>query len=663
MKILLVEDDVSIAKALEKVLMSHHYAVDVASDGRMGWQLVETCSYDLVLLDIVLPRLDGIEFCQRLRSNNYLMPVLLITAQDSGTSKVIGLNAGADDYLTKPFEVEELLARIRVLLRRSSTPMLTVLEWGGLRLDPNTREVAYCDRPLSLTPKEYRLLELFLRKPPYVFTRSAILENLWAFEEAPTEDTVTAHVKGLRRKLKQAGAPSDFIKTVYGVGYRLKPLDAIKDEAANDSDDDLDNLAEKIIVDHSAKHSTTQLAKRKESRETEASIHEKTKAALATVWQKTQPQTRHRLSILKYAIQALLTDTLTESLRHQAKTAAHGLTGALGVFGFQSSSQLAKVIESHFDAAIPQTDAEKKKLEELVVTLEQTLQTALPESSLSRFRHTVPLLLVVDDSLEFAYEISDALRTNSLNVAIATDIANIWLNQQGSGSPPKNSALAQPKLDEEADLVVLNFPLSESSERDINTLINQIRKLPPMATMICTGNDTLKNRVRAARLGACSFLCNLNIQQVLEIVIAVRSQLDYASANVLVVDDDPQTLSGLRSLLEPWGFELTTLEQTPQFWQVLESCSPDLLVLDVEMPHFNGIDLCRVVRHTPPWSELPIVFLTAHTDANTEHEAFTAGANDLIDKASAESELITRLFNQLGWMHVRKTMTAIAAGQ
>ncbi|HHP7244107.1 MAG TPA: response regulator transcription factor [Elainellaceae cyanobacterium] len=289
MKILLVEDDVSIAKALEKVLMSQHYAVDTASDGRMGWQLIETCSYDLVLLDVMLPRLDGIEFCQRLRSKNYTTPVLLITAQDSGTSKVIGLNAGADDYLTKPFEMEELLARIRVLLRRSSTPMLNVLEWGNLRLDPNTREVTYGDRPVNLTPKEYRLLELFLRKQPYVFTRSAILENLWAFEETPTEDTVTAHVKGLRRKLKQAGAPSDFISTVYGVGYRLKPLNSVKGKSSNGSVDTSTNI--------SNNNATSQTS--------DQSLREKTKTALAEVWQKSQHQTHHRLSVLKYAAQAL----------------------------------------------------------------------------------------------------------------------------------------------------------------------------------------------------------------------------------------------------------------------------------------------------------------------------------------------------------------------
>ncbi|HHP7244108.1 MAG TPA: response regulator [Elainellaceae cyanobacterium] len=332
----------------------------------------------------------------------------------------------------------------------------------------------------------------------------------------------------------------------------------------------------------------------------------------------------------------------------------------MGVFGFESSSKLAKTIEHQFGIALPQTKAEKQKLQELIIALENSLKKALPETTLSGIRRTPPLLVIVDNSLEFAYEIMDASQAYGLKAAIANDIETLSSNQQDiTIALNKKPPTSQP-LDEELDVIILNFPLSDADECQLDTLIHQIRQLPPMAAMICTSNDTLKLRVRAARIGACSFLCDLDASQILEIIGAVQSQLHHSSANVLVVDDDPQTLTGVRSLLEPWGFKLTTLEDTPQFWKVLESCAPDLLVLDVEMPHFNGIDLCRVVRHTPPWSEIPVIFLTAHTDVDTEHEAFIAGANDLIGKSSAESELITRLFNQLGWMHIRKTMTAIA---
>jgi len=222
MKILIVEDDERIAEALAEALADQHYTVDTAADGEAGWDLVEAFPYDLVLLDVMLPKLDGIQFCQQLRDYSYRMPVLMLTARDTSIDKVMGLDAGADDYVVKPFDLEELSARIRALLRRGGTTTPPVLKCGSLQLDPSSCEVTYRDRSLNLTPKEYSLLELFLRNRRRVFSRSAILESLWSFEEPPEEDTVKAHVKGLRQKLKAVGAPANFIETIYGLGYRLK---------------------------------------------------------------------------------------------------------------------------------------------------------------------------------------------------------------------------------------------------------------------------------------------------------------------------------------------------------------------------------------------------------------------------------------------------------
>ncbi len=222
MKILLVEDDERIADPLAEALSDQHYAVDLAADGLMGWEMVEAFTYNLLLLDIMLPKLDGISLCQRLRRKGYSLPILLLTARDNSTDKVIGLDAGADDYVVKPFDLQELLARIRALLRRGSSSLPPILEWGELILNPNTCEVTYKGQPFNLTPKEYALLELFLSNSRRVFSRGAILENLWSFEEMPFEDAVKTHIKGIRQKLKSVGAPVDLIETVYGVGYRLK---------------------------------------------------------------------------------------------------------------------------------------------------------------------------------------------------------------------------------------------------------------------------------------------------------------------------------------------------------------------------------------------------------------------------------------------------------
>lgn len=221
MRILLVEDDERIADALAEDLTDQHYTVDVAYDGRAGLELNDAFIYDLILLDLMLPEIDGIAVCRQLRAQGCYTPVLMLTARDTTTDKVLGLDAGADDYMVKPFELEELSARIRALLRRGNAALPPVLEWENLRLDPNTCEVSYRGQFLALTPKEYQLLELFLRNGRRVFSRTQILDHLWSFDAPPAEDTVKMHIRGIRQKLKAVGAPGDLIETVYGLGYRL----------------------------------------------------------------------------------------------------------------------------------------------------------------------------------------------------------------------------------------------------------------------------------------------------------------------------------------------------------------------------------------------------------------------------------------------------------
>lgn len=222
MRILLVEDDANLAEALAEALSDQRYIVDIVNDGETGWGQANTIDYDLILLDVMLPKLDGISLCKRLRTHNHSSPILMITARDTSADKVTGLDAGADDYVVKPIDLAELLARVRALLRRGHSSAPPVLEWEGLKLDPSTYEVTYNDIPLRLTPKEYSLLELFLRNGRRVLTRSSIIEHVWSLETPPSEDTVKAHIKSLRNKLKAAGAPHKLIETVHGLGYRLK---------------------------------------------------------------------------------------------------------------------------------------------------------------------------------------------------------------------------------------------------------------------------------------------------------------------------------------------------------------------------------------------------------------------------------------------------------
>ena len=221
MKILLVEDDDRIAEALAEALRDHHYTIDIAADGQSGRIFAELYPYDLVILDLMLPKLDGVSLCQQLRTQGYSTPILMLTARDSSSDKVVGLDAGADDYVVKPFDLPEIMARIRALLRRRGDTLPIVLEWEKLRLNPNNYEVTYNGTTLNLTPKEYGILDLLLRHSHRVFSRSDILDHLWSYEDIPGEETVKVHIRGLRQKMKQAGAVVDLIETVYGLGYRL----------------------------------------------------------------------------------------------------------------------------------------------------------------------------------------------------------------------------------------------------------------------------------------------------------------------------------------------------------------------------------------------------------------------------------------------------------
>ncbi len=201
MRILLVDDDEILIDVLQKTLGEKNYNFDAVFNGEHGWTYGSTYNYDLIILDWSLPKLDGISLCKRFRSYGYKMPIILLTARHSNQEKIMGLDAGADDYLCKPFNVEELGARIRALLRRSNFNPVPVLQWGDLQLDTCSCQVTYKGELILLTSKEYQLLELFMSHSKEVFSIEDIIENLWSTVEYPSEATVRSHLRYLRHKL------------------------------------------------------------------------------------------------------------------------------------------------------------------------------------------------------------------------------------------------------------------------------------------------------------------------------------------------------------------------------------------------------------------------------------------------------------------------------
>ena len=333
MKILLVEDDAPTAQFLSAALTADQYAVDVATDGQTGLELAQQWEYDLMVLDVMIPRLDGISVCRQLRSQSNQTPILLLTAKGANEDIVTGLDAGADDYLTKPFDLSQLLARIRALLRRGGgTPSSMVLTWGELTLNIVSAQVTYRQQSLELRPREYKLLELFLRHPLRVFSRNAIIDQIWTSDDFPSEGAVTNLIKDLRQRLKKAGVEAELIETVYGLGYRLRAAP--------------ERLSIATVLSEPA------LAGEPHPIAPIDSPHQQGMAAIAQAIEWFQASLERRIKVLETVEQALQQGTLTPQQREQAKEEAHKLIGGTGIFGYPKGVSFAQRLEELLTAEV-----------------------------------------------------------------------------------------------------------------------------------------------------------------------------------------------------------------------------------------------------------------------------------------------------------------------
>jgi DNA-binding response OmpR family regulator/HPt (histidine-containing phosphotransfer) domain-containing protein len=604
MKILLVEDDQPTGSVLAEILKQHNYNVDLATDGLQGLELAKAFEYDLILLDIVIPRLDGITLCKALREYEYKNPILLLTAKDSSSDRVIGLDAGADDYVVKPFDQQELLARIRALLRRSKPVSSTAMTWENIQLDPLNSEVNCNGQRLSLTAKEYCLLELFLLNPKRVFSRRAILDKLWDYAHSPGEETVSTHIKCLRQKLKAAGA-SDPVETVHGLGYRLRQegnFSGTFPEALN---------------------STLQQKKSK-------------------IWDKYKDELLGRVIFIQGAIEELIAGKLTSELREEAKNEAHKLAGSLGIFGLDFGSRLAQELEKFLQPDVVLETMQIQQVAELAHCLLQEFDKRhnppggkvklnsppLVGERLGKRSIYTPLILVVDDDLILAEQVRIEGINWGMRVEVATDL--IVARQMIDQTP--------------ADLILLDLNFPHSQEDGFTLLRELANRIPKIPVIAFTGRESLADRLEVAQLGGCGFLHKpLPTQEILQAVNnTLNSCRNKLGNRVMLVDDDPALLENLSNQITSWGIEVITLSEPKQFWEVLTSFQPNLLVLDMKMPDFDGIQLCQVVRTDPYWQHLTIIFLSAHTTAPEIDRAFEVGADDYIKKCT-NVEKIARL--------------------
>lgn len=621
MKILLVEDDPSTRTLLANTLNVHHYGVEVAADGASALNFAEQFEYDLILLDVGIPEIDGISVCKRLRTQGCSTPILLLTAQDRTSDRVLGLDAGADDYMIKPFNMPELLARIRALLRRGRTTTHSIVTCGDLRLDYTANEIYYAQQLLRLTRKEYGILELLLLHPHRIFSRAAILERLWELDEAPTENAISSHIKAIRQKLRAAGATHDWIETMYGFGYRLRPLPNVPAAPPQ-----------------------------KGSSSAEPGFSsESSEAVMLRLWERFKNTFTEQLDLLDQAILALQQGCLTAELQEEAKQTAHKLVGSLGVYGFPQGSILARQMETLLAKTNPLETPEVQNLSEWMIALRQqinrepALSKTEPETDSLGTVEDSPqplLILLVDDDPAFTERLKLEVKLRSpyhLETASTLKIAQQFIDH----TLP--------------DLILLDLTFANPDEDGLIWLESLKQNHPSLPVLILTGRDSLLDRLAVSRLGAKQFLHKpVTPEQILQaIALSLQHLLPPPTsppppeAKVLIVDDDPLVLSFLSTLLSPWGLDVITLREPQQFWEVLTTTQPDLVVLDVEMPQVSGLELCQVVRQDVVWGDLPILVVTAHTDIESLKRAFAAGADDFIPKPILGPELVTRVISRI----------------
>ena len=615
MRILLVDDDEILIDVLQKTLGEKNYALDAVTDGEQGWIYGSAYTYDLIILDWSLPKLDGISLCHRFRAHGYRMPILLLTAHNSSQEKIKALDAGADDYLCKPFDMEELAARLRALLRRSKSNSFPVLSWGDLRLDPCTCQVTYQGHLLSLTAKEYQLLELFMGHSHEVFSIEEIIESLWSSVEYPSESTVRSHLRHLRQKLKLAGLPEDPIETLRGRGYCLKSL-----PQDHNSEENLSLFSSE--TDHKrARHLT----------------------ALSKAWEKYRQKSNQQLATLEEALRAWKTGNLSSSQREQARLNAHKLAGNLGIFGFDEGSGLANELEQLLERNVQEETGQLLQFQTILNALR--VQLAIednPSNQIScRLTEHSPLVLVIDDDRQFTELLTQKAIAEGIQTAIAPtpELARTCLEGLEDRQLPNLVLLRLSFVESASNLISLEERLSLIAE--FNLLV------PSIPVIIIADRDQFRDRLLVVRHGGAFYLKQpvtpaqalAFCQQVLE-----RSS---QGKKVMIVDDDVELLRVLPYLLQPWGFKLTTLDDPRQFWDVLQAVDPDVLVLDIEMPYLSGIELCKVLRSHPDWYRLPVLYLSIHTDVGIRSQVFASGADDFVPKPVFGKQLAERILHRL----------------
>ncbi|MGH2458811.1 MAG: response regulator [Chloroflexota bacterium] len=368
-------------------------------------------------------------------------------------------------------------------------------------------------------------------------------------------------------------------------------------------------------------------------------------SAVAALWDRFRDANLDRVAVLDAAAQALEAGQLDLDTRRHAEREAHKLAGSVGTFGFTRGSELAREIERFLRPGASQAPSDARRMSEGVAELRAELSAGPPTGGAARptprSAKAGPLVLIVDDDPEVSQQLALAAASQGLRAEIAPSLAQA--REAIAGQLP--------------DAVLLDLVFPNSAEDGLTLLATLAEQAPSVPVMVLTARDEFTDRVDVARLGGRGFLRkSMPAEHVVEAVSQMINRLRSDDSKILAVDDDPQVLAALRALLEPRGLKVTTIDDPLLFWEALKETSPDLVVLDVDMPRLSGIELCRVVRNEARWASIPVLFLTARNDPDSVYRIFTAGADDYVAKPIVGPELITRITNRLERVRLYRRM-------
>jgi DNA-binding response OmpR family regulator/HPt (histidine-containing phosphotransfer) domain-containing protein len=624
MKILLVEDDQRLGKLIKDYLMPESEQIDLINNGAEIKNKLATSDYDILILDVMLPKKNGIDICRELRAENIDIAILFITALNNQNDKIKAFESGADDYLTKPFDFQELLLRVKALLRRDKKEeLISSLQWDDLVMIPMEKKVYFLNEELTLTPTEFKILQIFLQHPHQVFTTDNIIDKLWDLDNIPTNNTLRSHIKSLRRKFEKVGLGKDFIETVYGMGYKLR------------------ESKQKPSISPST-------SEEKQSLEQEQQISEQQqelKALIDEIWQE------HCDSIYQdcQKLTAYINQKYISVKTDEAIRIAHNLAGFLGTVGFAEGSKIARQIEIILKENRNRLTDEKltdQKIVDQIYQLINNLTTSLfPEGKPITEGSPTNINIDLAEKVDLLVIDEDENLVSQLNLFIDHPQIDLYFAQ--------SIEFAINYLDEQEFQIIIvetSWQAQPCPENHILELL--MAKKRNAQVIVYTKNDSIENRLYCTGYPIFAFLIKSDSLQSLGDIIknALLSNSPMENLyNVVLIDDDERFIKVLsrKLAIQNLPIKLTTIIDSETFLARIKNIKPDLIILDLKMPKLNGLDICKIIKTDHVLQNIPVIFLTGNLSSDAITQFVEVGADDFISKSKIDLELYPRIMTHL----------------